>query len=95
MILYPYKLNNFKTRTHHDFVRIVKHVTKESERTGKQVCIEGIKGYSILLDVLNYPCSIIFDYMHLVCIGHVPALIRRWQSHQTKYDLTLIDQKLK
>ncbi|CAF5048947.1 unnamed protein product [Rotaria sp. Silwood1] len=75
MVLYPYKLNNFKTRTHHAFVRIAKHVTKESERTGKQVCIEGIKGYSILLDILNYPCSIIFDYMHLVCIGHVPALI--------------------
>ncbi|CAF4182888.1 unnamed protein product [Rotaria sp. Silwood2] len=94
MVLYPYKLNNFKTRTHDDFVRIAKHVATESKRTGKQVCIEGIKGYSILLDVLNYPCSIIFDYMHLVCIGHVPAVIRRWRNYETKDNLTLIDKKL-
>ena len=31
-----------------------------------------------MLKVFCYPVDILYDYMHLVCLNHVPALIRRF-----------------
>ncbi|CAM4842902.1 unnamed protein product [Rotaria magnacalcarata] len=93
-MLYPYTLNNYQTRNHDDFVRAAKRVATDAKTNGKQVFINGIKGYSPLLDILHYPFSIIYDYMHLICIGHVPTLIRRWRQSENKADLALVDKKL-
>lgn len=49
---------------------------------------------SILFQIFEYPHQIVFDYMHLVCINHVPALIKRWCTHISRSTINLIDQEL-
>ena len=56
--------------------------------------IVGIKGLSSLLKVLHYPLDIVCDYMHLVCLNHVPALIRRFTEVLSKNDINKIDSVL-
>ncbi|CAF5074917.1 unnamed protein product, partial [Rotaria magnacalcarata] len=36
---------------------------KEAEQ--KQVPVDGIKGVSPMLQILNYPDQVVYDYMHL------------------------------
>ncbi|CAF4624900.1 unnamed protein product, partial [Rotaria magnacalcarata] len=52
---------------------------KEAEQ--KQVPVDGIKSVSPMLQILNYPDQVVYDYMHLVCLGHMATLVKRWLPH--------------
>lgn len=47
-----------------------------------------------LFQIFEYPRQIVFDYMHLVCLNHVPALIKRWCSRIDRAKILTIDQSL-
>ena len=49
---------------------------------------------SILFQIFEYPRQIVFDYMHLVCINHLPALIKRWCTQMDRPKINTIDQEL-
>ena len=61
--------------------------------------VDGIKGVSSMLKILTYPDQIVYDYMHLVCLGHMVALVKRWlpllqQSNLTELDTVLMNLRL-
>lgn len=82
-VLYPYKNNDLTARTHESYLKAAREAIRKSNG-GKEVAVDGIKGLSSLLRIFTYPTQIIFDYMHLVCLGHVPYLINRWCSQLDK-----------
>lgn len=47
-----------------------------------------------MLKILKYPDQIIYDYMHLICLGHTAALIKRWLSLPERSKLLEIDNLL-
>lgn len=92
-VLYPYNKNNLELRTHAEFIKTGK--SAEEKSTEKRVAnVEGVKGLSCLLKVISYPQQVVLDYMHLVCIGHVPTLIKRWCQLITKDDIIKMDNML-
>ena len=94
-VIYPYEKNNYQLRTHEQFVATAKEVeAKITSGNGRCTSIVGIKGLSSLLKVLHYPFDVVYDYMHLVCLNHVPTLIRRFTEFLSKNDITKIDSIL-
>jgi hypothetical protein len=77
-VLYPYKKNNLRRRTHANFVATARAAAIRSSSRKKGGEIDGIKGLSPLLQIFEYPTQIVLDYMHLCCLGHMSTLIRRW-----------------
>ncbi|CAF4657096.1 unnamed protein product, partial [Rotaria socialis] len=92
-VVYPFTRNNLTPRTHSTYLNAAKEAQTKSIR-GKAVSIGGIKGLSTLLQIFEYPCQIVFDYMHLVCLGHVPSLIKRWCQNVDKSVVNSIDASL-
>ncbi|CAF1433030.1 unnamed protein product [Rotaria sordida] len=92
-VLYPYKNNDLTARTHDSYLKAAREAIRKSNG-GKEVAVDGIKGLSSLLRIFNYPTQIIYDFMHLVCLGHIPTLINRWCSHIDKKTISEIDNKL-
>ncbi|CAF2890961.1 unnamed protein product [Rotaria sp. Silwood2] len=70
--VYPYDQNNGSRRVHEEVV------SSGREAEQRLMPIDGIKGVSPMLQILTYPDQIIYDYMHLVCLGHMVTLIKRW-----------------
>ncbi|CAF3566226.1 unnamed protein product [Rotaria socialis] len=93
VVVYPFTRNNLTPRTHSTYLNAAKEAQTKSIR-GKAVSIGGIKGLSTLLQIFEYPCQIVFDYMHLVCLGHVPSLIKRWCQNVDKSVVNSIDASL-
>ena len=61
--------------------------------------VDGIKGVSSMLKILTYPDQIVYDYIHLVCLGHMVTLVKRWlpllqQSNLTELDTVLMNLRL-
>ncbi|CAF2156728.1 unnamed protein product [Rotaria magnacalcarata] len=92
-VLYPYEKNDLTARTHDSYLKAAREAIRKSNG-GKEVAVEGIKGLSSLLRIFNYPTQIIYDFMHLVCLGHIPYLINRWCSLIDKKTILAIDKKL-
>ncbi|CAF3357693.1 unnamed protein product [Rotaria socialis] len=93
-VVYPYSKNDYTARTHEDYLKSAREAVKKSKGR-KQVATDGIKGLSCLFKISNYPCQIIFDYMHLVCLCHIPSLIHRWCQRISKSSIQDVDQSLK
>ncbi|CAF3622836.1 unnamed protein product [Rotaria sp. Silwood1] len=92
-VLYPYDKNNLELRTHSGFIAAAK--SAEEKSTEKRVAnVEGVKGLSCLLKIISYPQQIVLDYMHLVCLGHVQTLIKRWCQLINKADIMKMDSML-
>ncbi|CAF2380024.1 unnamed protein product [Rotaria sp. Silwood2] len=95
-IIYPYASNNYRPRTHDEFIITAKQVEQNLIIGGKRcTSISGIKGLSSLLKIFHYPVDIIYDYMHLVCLNHVPTLIKRFIEIISKDTVAEIDSILK
>ncbi|CAF4888126.1 unnamed protein product [Rotaria socialis] len=71
-VIYPYKNNNFYSRTHSQFAA-----------TAKEVEVKLASGVDI-----------IYDYMHLVCLHRVPALIKRFNEYLSKDAIAEVDSML-
>lgn len=93
-VIYPYSTTDRTPRTHHGYIRSAQEARKRS--TGrKEIAVDGIKGVSPLLEIFEYPSQIIYDFMHLGCLGHIPTLINRWCSLMPKEAIVGVDEKLK
>ena len=93
-VLYPYSGNDLVPRTHYGYLTAAKEAVRKSNG-GKKVDVNDIKSISTLLNIFNYPTQIVYDFMHLVCLGHVPSLISRWCSNTSKSIISEIDNKLR
>ena len=87
-MLYPYDHNDYRARIHDDIVRTGKLAQSEN-RT-----INGINGVSPLLSIIRFPDQTIYDYMHLICINHLQALIKRWKQLFSDVSLRFIGERL-
>lgn len=47
-----------------------------------------------MLKLFSYPVDIIYDYMHLICLNHVPSLIKRFVTILSKNSIAQIDSSL-
>jgi hypothetical protein len=93
MVLYLYSHNDFKLRSHNEFIAAAeKAEEKSSEKRIKS--ISGIKGLSCLLEIMSFPQQILLDYMHLVYLGHVQTLVRRSADWTNKENVIKIDNML-
>lgn len=93
-VVYPYAYNDLTPRTHDGYLKAAREALRKSNG-GKEVAVDGIKGLSSLLRIFKYPVQIIYDFMHLVCLGHVPSLINRWCGRMSKDAISNVDNKLK
>ena len=93
-MLYPYRKNNYELRTHDEFVATARLAEDRQTKRKNAGSIDGVKGLSPLLQIFEYPKQIIFDYMHLSCIGHMATLINRWLSVLNKETLAHINAQL-
>ncbi|CAF4494462.1 unnamed protein product [Rotaria socialis] len=88
-----YHHNDLKLRSQYGFIAAAKEVGKNS--IGKRIrSVQGVKGLSCLLDIMAYPQSIPLDYVHLVCLGHVQTLIKRWCQLIDKEKVMKMDNML-
>ncbi|CAF1259558.1 unnamed protein product [Rotaria sordida] len=95
-VIYPYASNNYRPRTHDEFIITANQVEQNLTVGGKRcTSIRGIKGLSSLLKIFHYPVDIIYDYMHLVCLNHVPTLMKRFTEIISKDAVAEIDSILK
>jgi hypothetical protein len=79
MVLYSYCHNDLKLRSHTEFIAAAKEDQEKS--TDKRIkSVAGVKGLYCVLEIMAYPQQILLDYMHLVCLGHVQTLIKRWSD---------------
>ncbi|CAF1104250.1 unnamed protein product [Didymodactylos carnosus] len=94
-VIYPYEKNNYEARTHHHFLTTAKAVeAKVASGRSRRTSVAGIKGLSSLLKVLHYPVDVVYDYMHLICLNHVPTLIKRFTGILSKNDIDKTDSIL-
>ncbi|CAF2918961.1 unnamed protein product, partial [Rotaria sp. Silwood2] len=93
IVVYPFIRNNLTLRTHSAYLDAAREAQKKSTN-GKVVTVEGIKGLSTLLQVFEYPRQIVFDYMHLICLGHLPSVIKRWCQNIDESTIRSIDASL-
>ncbi|CAF3472495.1 unnamed protein product [Rotaria socialis] len=93
VVIYPFTQNNLTSRTHEEYINAAREAKKKSTRK-KNISVNGIKGISALLQIFEYPSQIIFDYMHLVCLGHMPSLIKRWCQSIDRSTIRSIDSAL-
>ncbi|CAF3329002.1 unnamed protein product [Rotaria socialis] len=92
-VIYPYDKNNLELRTHVGFTAAANEAKQKS--TNKRTPnIQGVKGFSCLLKIISYPRQIVLDYMHLVCLGHVQSLIKRWCQLLSSVDIMKMDNML-
>ncbi|CAF1042899.1 unnamed protein product [Didymodactylos carnosus] len=91
-VLYPYANNDLRARTHVGYLKAAREVRKSTG--GEEVAVDRIKRLASLLQIFNYPTQIIYDCIHLVCLGHIPSLINRWCSRIDKNTILKIDNKL-
>jgi hypothetical protein len=92
-VIYPYGHNDLKLRSHTEFIAAAKEAEKTS--TNKRIkSVNGVKGLSCLLEIMAYPQQILLDYMHLVCLGHVQTLIKRWCDLINKQEVMKMDSML-
>ena len=70
-MLYPPSRLKAPNRKHDDFL-------EASILGSNEYPVDGIKGKSILLDILCLPSGIPFDYMHLVIIGLFQNMMSLW-----------------
>ncbi|CAM4944847.1 unnamed protein product [Rotaria socialis] len=83
------------SRNHEQFVKTAKEVELISRVDGKYAkSVVGIKGFSSLLKLFRYPDDIIYDYMHLIWLNHVPTLLKRFIGILSKNDINAIDSLL-
>ena len=61
----------------------------------RRTSMASIKGSSYLLKIFHYPMSIIYDYMHLICLNHVPTLMKRFTEIMSNDSVVDIDFALK
>ncbi|CAF2057652.1 unnamed protein product [Rotaria magnacalcarata] len=95
-VIYHYPNNNYRPRTHDEFIVTANQVEQNLTAGGKRcTSIRGIKGLSSMLKIFLYPVDIIYDYMHLVCLNHVPTLIKRFIGIISKAAIAEIDFILK
>ena len=94
VMLYPYSKNDNTPRTHDGFLEDARIAALESHRTGREILVNGVRGVSPLLSIIQYPLSVLYDYMHLVCLNHIQTLIKRWQFFFSDTDCLLIDDRL-
>ena len=95
-IIYPYVSNNYRSRTHNEFVAIANQVEQNVTNGGKRrTSIAGIEGLSSLLKIFHYPVDIIYDYMHLICLNHVPTLMKRFTEIMSNDSVVDINFALK
>ena len=87
-VLYPYERNSDHRRVHAE----VLSAGREAEQ--RSIAVDGIKGVSTMLQIFTYPEQIIYDYMHLICLGHMLSLIKRWLHILPPTDLIEIDTLL-
>lgn len=93
--MYPYDHNNYKSRTHREFVATARQVAMNLSSGQKHSnSINGIKGMSSMLQLFRYPVDIVFDYMHLICLNHGPSLIKRFVAMFSKLSIADIDDVL-
>jgi hypothetical protein len=93
MVLYPYSHNDFKLRSHNEFIAAAKEAEEKS--TEKRIkSVSGIKGLSCLLEIISFPQQVLLDYMHLICLGHVQTLIKLWADLINKENVMKIDNML-
>ncbi|CAF1032580.1 unnamed protein product [Adineta steineri] len=93
IVLYPYDHNNLQLRSHSSFIAAAKEAQEKS--TKKRIkSVTGVKGLSCLLEIMSYPQQILLDYMHLVCLGHVQTMIKRWIDLVDKSDVKTMDNML-
>jgi hypothetical protein len=94
-VIYPYEQNNYQTRSHDQFVATAKEVESRLCIIGERsTSINGIKGLSPMLKLFCYPMDILYDYMHLVCLNHVPTLIKRFLHVLSSASIAEIDSVL-
>ncbi|CAF3867587.1 unnamed protein product [Rotaria sordida] len=93
-MLYPFEKNDNTFRTHDEFLRNARSAASESDRTGHEIIINGVRGISPLLSIIEYPVSVLYDYMHLVCLNHISTLVKHWKVLLNQTDLSLIDERL-
>ncbi|CAF4309495.1 unnamed protein product [Rotaria sp. Silwood2] len=93
-MLYPFAKNNEQLRTHDDFVQAAQAAAAEHNHTGRETIIDGVRGFSPLLCIIKYPVSVLYDYMHLVCINHIGMLVKHWLLLLNSTDISLIDERL-
>lgn len=75
--IYPYTNQLPPQRTH---AQTLVHA-QVAERTGKAVF--GVKGLSPLLRILDVPCKVLLDYMHLVLAGEFLRRLNIWLDNQS------------
>src|SRR4051812_12403141 len=93
MVSYPYCHNDLKLRSHTEFIAVAKEAQEKS--TDKRIkSVIGVKSLSCLLEIMGYPQQILLDYMHLVCLGHVQTLIKRWSGLIDKQAAMMMDNML-
>jgi hypothetical protein len=92
-VIYPYSHNDFKLRSHDEFIATAKEAEEKSTKKGSK-SVYGIKGMSCLSEVMSFPQQILLDYMHLVCLGHVQTLINHWIGFIDKEHILNIDNML-
>jgi hypothetical protein len=93
-VFYPYNKNNYQQRNHAEFVATAEAAKNRTSSSKKESAVKGVKGISPLLQIFEYPKQIIFDYMHLCCLGHMSTLIQRWLPMLNKEALNEINSKL-
>ena len=95
-IIYPYASNNYRPRTHNEFVVIANQVEQNANSGGKRrTSIAGIKGLSSLLKIFHYAVDIIYDYMDLICLNHVLTLMKQFTEIMSNDSVVDIDFALK
>ncbi len=62
-MLFPYE-NKSTLRTYNEFLQDAQLAALESDRTGREVIVNGVRGVSPLLSILQHPVCVVYDYMH-------------------------------
>ncbi|CAF4486134.1 unnamed protein product, partial [Rotaria magnacalcarata] len=64
-MLYPYEKNDDQLRTHDEFVQAPQTAAAAAAGTeviGRETIIDGVRGISPLLSIIQYPLSVLYDY---------------------------------
>ncbi|CAF1599725.1 unnamed protein product [Didymodactylos carnosus] len=93
-VIYPYAKNDYTPRTHQQYIATAKRAAAKSSGGRSSAGIDGIKGLSSLIKVIEFPQQVILDFMHQICLNHVPNLIRRWNGQLNGTSKTDIDSTL-
>ncbi|CAF1350693.1 unnamed protein product [Didymodactylos carnosus] len=63
-------LCKFILRSHQQSLITAEEASIINKDGGKHaVTVEGVKGLPKLLEIIEHPTQVVYDYMHLVCLG--------------------------